>query len=1020
MTARTAVVVLAAVLGFAALAGTLSLNLAQPYPEFIVGHLSWRAETKLQDLIAPPILVAMLVLVYAGGCALTRTWRADDDASGAQELRKLAMLVTSFGLAFAAALVVLKAMAAYDLADFASGRMVRRGEIWPHRAIIGAVVFAMVALVAWRALAKLLPRAAEAGHEHPGLARELVLWSLPVVAALGGLLSASTADAHWVLASAFGSLAVIAVSGLGRRGAAPAAAPGLAAYAVLLLALVPGELALVLGRTAGWWDPALYAVATSACALLGLGALGAAASRRPGRLASALPALLLWAQAGLPLLFLTLVPARITTEDGVAAHYATTPALGVVVGALMAWGWIDLGRRYAASTTTSGALERLVSPVALFALVVAIRLGTTVPPNVSPDDYHFGESVLGAWAYVNGIVPYVGYLPAHGLVGDDLAALVSRLFYDGTAASMGEAARLAAAMLGLAAYLCVYAGTGSLAVAVLSALMLAGNSGWLFLVPFFCLWIGGALARERPGRWLALWLATAPIVILGEPAQGGLALAASAPVAAWCLARVRGRAAFVGLGAVAAAIALLAAATPIGGMLAGALRYVVENGPINQVAWGIPWHESWRSEGRAGLIFEIARMSWIGVVLVTVFAALRARSTGADSSRVLPMVVASLFLLLVIPYSMGRIDPGDLSRAGTVSLFAWAVLLPIALWRGAAPGARAAMLVCIAAFAGALTEGKVSISSLASAVSSDVRTARLVDARSAGLPNVGVANVRSDHWRQIVALQRTLAAHLADGESYLDLSNRNAQYFYTGRLPPTDVSAPVNMVAVAQQRRAVAALSRRPPRLALLEADNVMHDGGSVALRDPVLFRFVLERYVPATENGFVIGLLDAGAVPRTEGELALLDKAFAVRDLRKIPVAWGRSEATLSDRMQRVALLEPAPNARGGVVADLSRLRVSGRDAGLLRFDFSCAGRRGEPRLTVHWWGEGASRSEAASASFAAEDGTLIVPLDAYPRWALLERPVGIAIELADPAACESIRVANPGLYQRKALAAP
>jgi hypothetical protein len=99
----------------------------------------------------------------------------------------------------------------------------------------------------------------------------------------------------------------------------------------------------------------------------------------------------------------------------------------------------------------------------------------------------------------------------------------------------------------------------------------------------------------------------------------------------------------------------------------------------------------------------------------------------------------------------------------------------------------------------------------------------------------------------------------------------------------------------------------------------------------------------------------------------------------------------------------------------DLTVANIPGKHAGLLRFDFRCLPRNVEPRLQVFWWGDSQNGpTEVASLKFTADDGTLIVPLDAYPRWLALEKVRGIRIDLDNPAACGSISIDNMTLNQR------
>ena len=62
-----------------------------------------------------------------------------------------------------------------------------------------------------------------------------------------------------------------------------------------------------------------------------------------------------------------------------------------------------------------------------------------------------------------------------------------------------------------------------------------------------------------------------------------------------------------------AVLIILGLGTPLGAMLLGAVRYVLENGPVNQVAYGMPWNLSWNTGAKSGLVFEAIRMSWVAI-----------------------------------------------------------------------------------------------------------------------------------------------------------------------------------------------------------------------------------------------------------------------------------------------------------------------------------------------------------------------------------------------------------------------
>jgi hypothetical protein len=76
---------------------------------------------------------------------------------------------------------------------------------------------------------------------------------------------------------------------------------------------------------------------------------------------------------------------------------------------------------------------------------------------------------------------------------------------------------------------------------------------------------------------------------------------------------------------------------------------------------------------------------------------------------------------------------------------------------------------------------------------------------------------------------------------------------------------------------------------------------------------------------------------------------------------------------------------------------------------------RRATPRFKIAWWGDQQQGpADAARLTFTADDGVLIVPLDAYPRWLTLERVKGLQMTLADPNACGAFGIRDVALYQR------
>lgn len=885
--ARVGVAAAATVLAVLLLLLVQKVRVAPVYPDFIVGSLAWYQGSKLQDLLAPPLAIG----AFLGASA----W--------------LTHVV----------------------------RLLNR-----HQGAAAAMRFG--AQLAW--------------------------WSLPAAAAGGAVLLGAAFDRGLMGLSALGLLTVglATTVQLKRHEAADPAQASLGLLAGLMLGLWPLALALLLGRgsssaAAGAWADRLVGIGPRALAL-GL-LIGVALSLlRAGRVHALLRRALPITQLGLPLLLLGLLPARLQAPDGSVLPYPASGALPVVIGLLVLIVVADVlrrARRAAAPAThdpafasaaapASASLLPLLSPLALMALLLAFRLGGTLPPLVEADDYHFGERLVGLLAYRHGALPYVDYMPAHGLLEDDLAALLSLLFHDGLASTVPEAGRLAFALLGGLAFLALQRFTGSLALAFAAVALIGVRPAWLMFVIALCLWCGRSLV-DRPARWLALWLASVPLLVLAAPPFGLLATLASLPLAgfaAWRFVRSPTPRAWGAPVAVLLAGGVLALATPLPRVLAGAVRYVLENGGINQVAYGIPWAASWNVGAQQGLLFEALRMSWTVVLAACALAAWRGwRAPAGEPQRWLPALLALLLGLLLVPYSMGRIDPGALSRPGHVGGLAWALLLPLALWPRLRPEHRATCALLVAGMAAAVNPAPVASAVLFAGASPRVAAGPVKDGAAAGLPGIGRALVDDAQWARLQRLRRVLDRQLAPGEPYLDLTNRNAQYAYLGRRPPVAVTAPYNMASPAQQQRDVAALERTPPKLALLDGDTVAHDGGGLALRSPLLYRHVMAHYVPRLDEGLIVGDWRGGPLhePPAQITLTLTDRSDAdwQRGVHRQQAALAIAERHL------LALLAPGVELQ---LADgsLHRVRHSCVECGTVTLDGPAleAGRVGAPQTVT------------------------------------------------------------------------
>lgn len=1045
---RLGAAIAALVIGGVFFIEALGLNFSQNYSDFIVGSLAWYAGNKFQDLVAWPVFIFLAFLAF---CFLSGVTSRLQQRHGTE--------VSS---------------------DFTA---------------------------------------------------QLVLWSLPFYAGIGALFLDGTTDKEMALTSALGifSLGLIGHFAKNKPEKPEPTYWSAVLFLFLLISLIPVEVAVLLSKLplnmVGDLKAIPFFKTSEILVVVGFAFSVYTLSRlnKPGKNA---PKLFLLAQIGLPLFFLTLYPAKFLQPSGEIASYGTTIYLPIFIAILIAYGIYDVVNRFRASSENTN-WKALLSPFALFGLVVALKIGHTGVPYLSGDDYHFGEHLLGWFTYLKGYLPYIDYEPAHGLLENDFRSFLSYIFYDGTAASVGEAGRLAIVILGLLAFIAIRYFTGSLVLALAISLLLGGRMAWFFFVPFICLWLSPRL-RARPAQWLAIWIPTAVVVILAVPPQGLLLVAAFALLAvkiAWDQIRFGDKKSWQLLGLIAIFLLLALAITPLLPMLIGAIRYVLENGPINQIAYGIPWALSSTSDDKTGFVFEAIRMSWVAIPMLCLYVIFTRGRNFADSKSIFyPALVFLAFSLLLVPYSMGRIDPGGISRPGLASIFGWAVLFPLLTWGlYAKVQARAFVVMAVVFMSAVLGFGTASLSGLASIAEQKIPTLQLRDSAESGLPNIGRAYMEANQWNRINRLKGLLDSRLTADETYLDLTSRNAHYFYLNRAPAMPVTAPYNLVPPGQQKRAIEKLTASPPKLALLQADNIVHDGGGLALRNPHLYRFAMEHYVPRMERGFIVGYLKteatqtddttiiaeirditdenwlhgigrhdaaivltdpvlasmlqpgdrirfAGEEPRvidrvwaegaaiwlTGGRIdlastapsnsvdaivspgvykdyvaSLFQRAFAVSDLRKIPISWGRSEKSLrgkmtspvhldrvSPTMSQLSRIDGVYKVEGDdprLIFDISSLGITGSGSGLLKFKFECIGQTSEPRIQIFWWGDDHDGPiEQSSLKFNAENGYLIVPLDASPWWVGLRHVKGIRLDLDNVPACRAFEVKNISLYQR------
>ena len=759
-------------------------------------------------------------------------------------------------------------------------------------------------------------------------------------------------------------------------------------------------------------------------------------------------------QAVFPAFFLLLIPTPWLSGDRAVLGYRLTTAAWALIVVCVVAAYVDLLRRYKRiSVSPSPEPGDSVSSMCVVGLLLFFKATVVAPPSVPPDDYHFGEILVPWWSMArHHLVPFWDYTPARGLMNYVPGAITS-IFLDGKASSFPAFVPFAAV-----AILCVALpvlrrsiGIGAATLALLISPCINLVSEIDIMVTVFLCVLARGLTRWNPIGWIATWLLLGTALLLYAPGQGGLAILATTPLALLPLARAlaterrRLLAVLAGTLCVFLAVGLL---SPFGKMVLGAVRYGLEQSSVNSVAHGINWNASFGKADVNAWLFEIMRGSWLLAALWSGTVIWQARSAAFATRRAATLAYAVPILLLSVLFvvrAAGRIDPGP-SRLGLASIWMLSLLLPLLLFGPARSRSTGRAVLIWLSLVGLVHPYFNDFGTNYANAFDPIAVGPSVDGASAGIPELGVGAVDPAHLARLSAIRRVLDSVLDSGETYLDLSGRHANYFYVNRRPPIETGSIYNLVTEGQQRRAIAALRKERPPAILVRADNVYHDGGPVSLRANLIYRYVLlESGYKVVKIGEHVWLLRADRIGRTSGldvrsvsdigdePTNLTHEVFRAENLSGIPATWGRSAATLEGKMRLVKELPQTarkalnavkesdngyyrPIAKDPFIRiDISDWHLSGRQAGILSFDFLCKSESREPPLIELYWASATNtESELTVVRFRGENGRLIVPMDAAPAWLLAGELRSIRFDVADSASCSEFKIENVKLFQR------
>jgi hypothetical protein len=776
--------------------------------------------------------------------------------------------------------------------------------------------------------------------------------------------------------------------------------------------------------------------------------------------------LLAGCQYPLPLLLFYLLPPPLVDMT----HQMRDPYPRLLAGTLGVIAIITLYRmfrRFHLKTTESNRpLMRAIAPASVACMMIYVLCDTMQLPTISRDYFHTGEQ-LDAWQQLWDFhkLPYVDFAPIHGLM-ELLRGTLNQLFFDGSVGTFSEGVVLLAGL--------------AIAVTAVTAAELLSPLGALFFLfavmpfldrlyyvapPLFV--IASPRLLGRPVRWLLIWGIMGVFLCGYNAAMGPAFLLGTVPVCLWQIFRAyraeRGRLAGLFAGVIVAVG--IAYSIPVVRLVSlGFLKFILDNQWTNEAANGIAWLQGQGLRdrdygyGSSQFLWEVVRVGWIPVVIGAAVLHWKQWSK-APADRHLPAMVLSASVPPVLLWSclwvIERIEQGTSGKSGSLTEVALFLITPAMVFLTMPKKHAGLIVLALATFVGFLYPNGLPTGLDPGIMVQKPYSTRcvpagteFVDGNAFGMPNMGqVIKPNPDITVDIRNFQKDLSSRLKPGETYLDLGDAGALYYYLGMPSPTQYAAYVAGNARLQGIM-MAQLQKNPVPMVVI-GPPAWIDGVPVSIRCYQPYRYYALRFVALQEDGFTF-LVDPSRVPSagpvgSELQLQILDGIFRRENILRLPMAWGGSWSSLRRRFDSVARLPAVRDLRAAdaqkspltwnipAAATAGAIAGEGPAADFLRFhiDFIPADpeayitardldpvpttRSAEPQLALSW--ASADGTPTAPILFKAHNGDLIVPLAAYPRWLLGKHLATISIALANPRCASRMRVSDLEFLRLKPL---
>lgn len=768
---------------------------------------------------------------------------------------------------------------------------------------------------------------------------------------------------------------------------------------------------------------------------------------------------LLLLQVALPLLLFVVVSQHYFYQGRMVRMYQSTALIGIVC-VLMLFSWHKLYLRYQAAVQANNRKSTLpytdmLSPASLYSIAVYIGwvFFSWTAYTFAIDDFHIGEQLLPWQQIIDfGKLPYFDFAPIHGLMAF-LYGGMNALFYDGTVASFPLAMLLLTAVFMGLSFISVYSFAGPWAALLLTPFLGITMNRLFCLVPVLLLFCQLLSGNHKIKTWLPLWVLLCVVSVLYNVPVGAGLILGSLPIVVyrgWLDFRKEKQwVRFFLLSASACAIAI-ALISPLRQTASGFLHFILDNAATNTIANGVGILQvdvRPKDLGFAATQFQwvFLKLSWIAVVLAAIVLLGRTlvdREYRPEPRYVLLLALIPLTFFITGKWSLERISPGDFSqRDGALSFLGLAFFLPLISAGFGADSTRSLRFLACAlimgittSLAGVVLDHKALFFGPSSTTAINEKNS-LVSGKDIGLPRLGKVFADPKRVEELQSLRKAMALFLKPGETFLDLTNRSALYYYLDMPVPVVYSSDYVAANAKSLNRILDQIKQNPPPLVLI-APRIIFDGGPASLRSYLLYKELVTSYVPQTigEHTFLIrpDRVEPSRQNAWAARLDILDSAFKARDLYAIPNAWGRSWERLKGRFRVVRHVNPTrwyhfasagsevyqpTGADPHLLFDIGQYNFAGKEVDFLLVDYSCVKRQPgpDPILELYWNTENDPQNENTVLRFFGTGKKALIPVGAQPRWLLAKRIDSFRLDLQDPKSCSELRIKSVEMLKLK-----